>query len=348
MPADLKTGDRISEYILEEPIGQGTFGEVWRARHHVFDERVAIKVPTDPQYIKNLQSEAVIQHDVVNAHIVRSRGLDPWHDPPYLVMEYVQGPSLRDLLRERGALGVVTAVEYTSQILEALKAAHAAGVIHRDLKPENVLVSPEGVLKVTDFGLGRVEEVTTTSIMMSGSLKSVTGKSISGTLEYMSPEQRSGGDVDARTDIFAVGVILFEMLTGERPSGSELPSEGNDGVPKALDEVYRRCYGRYENRYPSAAEALAALKAATREPEPQPSPAEAIGQPALTPVAEPYVELSTTACSACKGEVQVNDFFCIHCGAQLRSNLRKCPNCGGYPQEGDQFCIFCGHRLTTT
>ncbi len=101
MPTELEAGDRISEYILEERIGQGTFGEVWRARHHVFNERVAIKVPTDPEYIKNLQSEGVIQHEVVNEHIVRTRGLDPWHDPPYMVMEYIDGPSLRDLLRKR-------------------------------------------------------------------------------------------------------------------------------------------------------------------------------------------------------------------------------------------------------
>ena len=184
--------------------------------------------------------------------------------------------------------------------------------------------------------------------MMSGSLQSVSGTSISGTLEYMSPEQRAGGDVDARTDLFALGVILFEMLTGERPSGSEVPSEVNEAVPSALDDVFRRCYARYEKRYASASEALAGLDAAMHPPEPEPAAAQALGRP--TPSADDLaqVELGVTTCSACRGQVEPSDFFCIHCGAQLRGDLKTCPNCGRFPQEGDQFCIFCGHRLGAT
>jgi serine/threonine protein kinase len=339
MPREMKTGDRISEYVLEERIGQGTFGEVWRARHHVFNERVAIKVPTDSEFIRNLQSEGVIQHEVVSEHIVRSKGLDPWHDPPYLVMEYVAGPSLRGLLREKRALDVPTAVDYARQILEALSAAHAKGVVHRDLKPENVLIGPGGVVKVADFGLGRALATTTASIMMSGSLESVSGKSISGTLEYMSPEQRAGQDADARTDLYALGVMLFEMLTGERPSGSEMPSELAPAAPAALDEVYRRCYARLEKRYATAGEALAALAAAMRPPEEHPTAR------LLSTAPEPPLVLGPITCASCKGDVQDGDFFCPHCGAQLRADLKRCPRCGGFPQEHDQFCIFCGQTL---
>ncbi|MCH7719566.1 MAG: protein kinase, partial [Planctomycetes bacterium] len=93
-----KTGDRISNYILEAPVGAGSFGQVWRARHHMFDEVVAIKIPTDSQYVRNLQREGVAVHGLRHPNIVRAIDLDPYADPPYFIMEYVDGPSLRQAL----------------------------------------------------------------------------------------------------------------------------------------------------------------------------------------------------------------------------------------------------------
>ena len=290
----LKPGDTLGEYVLDEPLGRGAFGEVWRAHHAVFNERVAVKVPTDPQYVRNLRTEGIIQHQIAHPHVVRTLTVNPGHDPPYMVMEYVDGRSLRDFLRDGRPLAVETALDYLRQILDALSAAHAAGVVHRDLKPENVLIDRANQVKVTDFGLGRVQEATSVSILASGSLVSAAGASLVGTVEYMAPEQKDPkATVDHRADLYAVGVMLFEMLTGERPTGTDGPSDLNPLVPKHLDAVYRRCHCRLVGRCRSAAEVREALTV-----HPSPSQGEGsskVGSAALTPVLSPEGRGAPTA-----------------------------------------------------
>src|SRR3954454_12069448 len=149
---------RISEYVLVEKIGGGTFGEVWKAHHHVWtDQWVAIKIPTDPQYVRNLQREGAAIHGLVHPNIVRAIGFDPYSDPPYLTMEYIPGVSLRQLISNK-TLSIPDAVAIMKQVLAGLAYAHKNGVIHRDIKPENILVheratsegfGAEGVVKVT-------------------------------------------------------------------------------------------------------------------------------------------------------------------------------------------------------
>ncbi|MBV8781537.1 MAG: serine/threonine protein kinase, partial [Phycisphaerae bacterium] len=155
---------RVSEYVLLEKIGSGAFGEVWKARHHVWaDQLVAIKIPTDGDYVRNLQREGAALHGLVHPNIVKALGFDPFGDPPYLTMEYVPGTSLRPLIRDR-KLSPDQAVAILRQILAGLSYAHSRKLIHRDLKPENILIheralrdgfSVEGVVKIGDFGLGR-------------------------------------------------------------------------------------------------------------------------------------------------------------------------------------------------
>src|SRR2546423_15333385 len=123
---------RISEYVLEEKIGGGTFGEVWRAHHHVWtDQYVAMKIPTDSQYVRNLQREGVAIHGLVHPNIVRALGFDPYADPAYLSMEYILGTSLRPLVASK-TLSYSDAVSIMRQVLAGLKYAHANGLIHRD------------------------------------------------------------------------------------------------------------------------------------------------------------------------------------------------------------------------
>jgi serine/threonine protein kinase len=348
---------RISEYVLEQRIGGGTFGEVWRAHHHIWaDQCVAVKIPTDPQYVRNLQREGAAIHGLVHPNIVRAIGFDPYADPPYLVMEYVPGVNLRSIIQERKTSPQAT-VAIMRQVAAGLAYAHAHGVIHRDVKPENILLheraftegfNADGVVKVTDFGLGKATTATVTgaSIAYSQSLNSTEGHGIAGTLDYMSPETRGGAEIDARSDIYACGVILYELLTGERPAGTEVPSDLNPAVPQYLDEVFRKSYARLDKRYASAGDFGKAL--ALIGPPPLPPHAAAIGPAAVGPAG---AKAPRTQCPQCHQPVHPGDQFCMLCGMQLVDKIRRCHKCGAYPDPLDKFCMLCGASLveeTTT
>ncbi len=356
-----KVGDRISEYILDNQVGAGSFGQVWKAHHHIWkDTVVAVKIPTDSQFVRNLQKEGITIHGLKHPGIVRAIGLDPYADVPYLIMEFVDGCSLRDLIdAHRQGMPIRAAQNIICGVLSALDHAHGNGVIHRDLKPANILISggdrepadeiQAADVKVTDFGLGRAGQLTTHSIMQSGSLLSEEGKSISGTLAYMAPEQRDGGDTDARSDLYAVGIILFEMICGERPSGSDLPSHVREGLPSWVDKVFTRLYTRRERRFASAQETLREIEVTSVPPPIRHGgmPATALGR---TPVHlerddPPAWAGGVRICPSCHGSVEPGDNFCIMCGRQVVEHPRRCSNCHGYPATEDKFCIFCGTPL---
>jgi serine/threonine protein kinase len=343
---------RISEYVLDQKLGGGTFGEVWRAHHHVWvDQLVAVKIPTDPQYVRNLQQEGAAIHGLGHPNIVRAMGFDPYGDPPYLIMEYVPGTSLRPLIAEK-KIKPEDAVKIMRQVLAGLAYAHKNGIVHRDMKPENILVheraladgfGAEGTIKVTDFGLGRAAAKTAVgSIAYSASLNDAAGREIAGTLDYLSPEQRSAGmEIDGRSDLYACGVILYELLTGERPAGTDLPSDLDKSVAKYLDEAFRRSYARLDKRFASADEFVKALSVAV-----PPLPAAVNKAPTPGPLMRPMSVMGTTLCPSCKRTIDAGDQFCMHCGIQLVANVRRCPKCGAYPDASDRFCIFCGESLT--
>ncbi|HTW94755.1 MAG TPA: serine/threonine-protein kinase [Tepidisphaeraceae bacterium] len=349
---------RISEYVLEAKVGGGGFGEVWRAHHHVWiDQLVAIKIPTDPQYLRNLQREGVAIHGLVHPNIVRAIGFDPYAETPYLIMEYVPGSSLRPYIAQK-SLSVADTIEIMKQILAGLAYAHANNLVHRDVKPENILIheraakegfSSPGVVKITDFGLGKAAVASLggpgASIAYSQSLNSPGAADIAGTLDYMSPEQRSGGTVDGRADLYACGVILYEMLTGERPAGTDCPSDVNHSAPKYLDDVFRRSYARLDKRFSTAEEFAKALTPA--QPPPLP-PVGVSGGPAGVQAGGVWPAASSpgqTTCPQCQKAVDRGDQFCMHCGVQLADVVRRCPQCGAYPDANDRFCIFCGQTL---
>lgn len=338
---------RVGEYILQSRIAAGTFGEVWRACHHVWsDQLVAVKIPTDPQYLRTLQREGIAIHGLEHPHIVRALGFDPYADPPYLAMEYVPGTSLRPYIQKR-QLSVDDAVKIMHKVLAALQHAHERDLVHRDIKPENILIHERagdegfeqpGMVKVTDFGLGRAASASAAaggagSIIYSASMNDPAAREIAGTLEYMSPEQRNGGNVDGRSDLYACGVVLFEMLTGERPAGTDVPSDLNRAVPPRLDDVFRRSYARLDKRFGSAKEFLEALPRPGAQPPPLPR------------TAGPVAAHPRHQCPSCRGRVDPSDQFCMQCGVQLVENVRRCPRCGSYPDATDQFCIFCGQTL---
>lgn len=334
----LSENDRVSNYILECRRGVGSFGEVWRARHHVLGDVVAIKIPTDAQYVRSLQREGVTVHGLKHPNIVRVIDLDPYATPPYLVMEYVEGPSLREAIDARGAdFPIESAVRIIRGVLGALGEAHRCDVIHRDIKPANVLLAhpldqlddvTEAAVRVVDFGLGRVGSEVTGSITQSGSMSADDAARVAGTLAYMSPEQREGKSVDARSDLYSCGLLLFEMLTGERPAGGEVPGALRSSVPSYLDDVFRRCYARCDRRYACADEMLAALSDRPGSPPPVPS-----------------VGKSVERCRGCDGSIDAGDNFCIHCGQRVGESVPTCRHCGAYAHRRDRFCIKCGKSL---
>jgi len=254
----VKKGDRISEYILEEPLGRGGFGEVWRARHHIWhDRQVAVKIPTRPEAVRDLSNEGLIQATLDHPGIARSLGMDTTADPPYFIVELVEGKSLRRVLEERGKLPPSEVRGVLDQVLSVLEYAHERGVIHQDIKPENILLTADGRAKLTDFGLGQTVEGE--SILLSLSLRS-EGPGPGGTIGYIAPEIRDReGRPDGRADLYSLGILVFELLTGRRPAGGEVPSDLEPGLPPWCDRVFRGLYTRREARFRDVAAVRAAL-----------------------------------------------------------------------------------------
>ncbi len=201
-------------YRIQAGIARGGMSTVYRAVDQRLDRLVAVKVMTsalsaDPAFVERFAREAQLAAKLshVNAVSVFDQGTDAGH--VFLVMELVRGRTLRDLIRERGALAPAAAVSIMEQALSALAAAHRAGLAHRDVKPENILLSDDGVVKVADFGLAHAVEADPSAASRTGVMM--------GTVAYCPPEQISRGCTDQRSDVYSAGVVLFELLTGETP-----------------------------------------------------------------------------------------------------------------------------------
>ncbi|HVE40432.1 MAG TPA: bifunctional serine/threonine-protein kinase/formylglycine-generating enzyme family protein [Planctomycetota bacterium] len=273
----IQKGDRISEYALLEKLGQGGFGEVWKAEHSQIPGKfVAIKIPTSVEAMDCLKQEAQFQHELDHPNIVKTIGLNTQNDPPYFIMEYVEGKNLRQLMLDDGILPPPYAIDIAVQVCEALGFAHGKGIIHKDIKPENILVEKKKIdvskkgkallhyVKLTDLGLGMFPARSQSEIMISEHARTSGVRILSGTLFYMAPEQMvPGRQVDPRADIYSVGVVLYEMLTGELPLGMDLPSELNPVVTPELDVICKRALSIDRDvRYQSARELAADLQKA--------------------------------------------------------------------------------------
>lgn len=288
----MRPGDHVGEYVLRERMGEGGFGEVWMAENADLPGRaVAIKIAKDPSYVSALKQEAELLHRLDHPNIVRLLTIHASADPPYLVLEHVRGESLRQRIDRLGRLDVEAAVSLVLEVLAGLQAAHEAGLVHRDVKPSNVLIGPDGRPKLADFGLGRAVRSSAGSVQVSaqGTIASVVG-----TLDYMSPEQRRGEAGDARSDLYACGVLLYEAIAGTaRPV--KLPVKG---APSALSKAIERALAVAPGeRFPSASEMAAALRSSVLLPEVPAAPREACvavpsafrSQPMPTSLAKPIL-----------------------------------------------------------
>jgi serine/threonine protein kinase/tetratricopeptide (TPR) repeat protein len=254
----LDVGARVGPYVLAEKLGEGGFGEVYRGLLPV-----AIKVARSSEDVERLRHFADMQARVKSDRIVRPLALDLAAETPYVVMELVEGATLREVLA-LGQLEPGAALVLSLEIARALADTHAAGLAHLDLKPENVLVSQEGEVKLTDFDLARsAESAEGLNLSLAFTQAAPTG----GTLAYMSPEQRAGKAADARSDVYTFGVCLFEALTGTIPQPGDRPSQYVEGLPPAVDDLFERCFARQERRYANAGELLGDLERALADYE---------------------------------------------------------------------------------
>jgi serine/threonine protein kinase/TolB-like protein/tetratricopeptide (TPR) repeat protein len=272
---NLSPGKTLSHYRLLEEIGRGGMGVVYQALDTKLDRRVALKVlpeeaTADPERLERFRREAKAVAALNHPGIVTIYSVEEAEGVHFLTMELVKGRTLQEIIPESG-MSLERIFQISIPLSEALAAAHERGIVHRDLKPSNIVVTEEGRVKVLDFGLAKLllakEELSEGSIPPTRTLATAEGK-VMGTVPYMSPEQVSGKGLDSRTDIFSLGIILYEMATGKRPftgeSSAELasailrdqPSSISDvrsDLPGHLGWVTRRCLEKDpRRRYQSA------------------------------------------------------------------------------------------------
>ena len=223
----LTVGSRLGHYSVTALIGEGGMGQVYQATDTKLNRQVALKIlpeafATDPDRLARFQREAQVLASLNHPNIAAIYGIEEQDDTRALVLELVEGPTLADRI-SKGPIPVNEALPIAKQIAEALEAAHEQGVIHRDLKPANIKVRDDGTVKVLDFGLAKAfqPDAGEVSASMSPTISLTAAATqmgmVIGTAAYMAPEQASGKAVDKRADVWAFGVVLYEMLTGTRP-----------------------------------------------------------------------------------------------------------------------------------
>src|SRR5580658_6830520 len=272
---------RLGNYEILDKLGEGGMGEVWRARDQRLQRTVAVKilpadVSSDPSRRARFEQEAHALAALNHPNIVAIYDVGNDQGRAFLVSELVEGESLRAIL-DRGLVPVRKAIEIAGQIADGMAAAHALGIVHRDLKPENIMVTRSGQVKILDFGLAK--QAATSSGENTATMALSQPGTVLGTAGYMSPEQVRADAVDARSDIFSFGAVLYEMLTGHRAFQASTSVETMHAVlnldppefdgelgklPPALSTIVRRCLEkRPEQRFQSAADLAFALRSLT-------------------------------------------------------------------------------------
>jgi serine/threonine-protein kinase len=294
-------------YTVVRKLGAGGMANVYLAEEQELGRRVAIKIlndrhANDEQFVERFRREAKNAAALSHPNIVSIYDRGEAEGTYYIAMEYLEGRSLKELIVSRGPAPVTVAVEYARQILSALRFAHRHGIVHRDIKPHNVLVDAEGRVKVTDFGIARA-----------GTSQMTEAGSIVGTAQYLSPEQARGTNVDQRSDVYSLGIVLYELLTGSVPFNGdtpveiamkhlstvpEPPSAKRPDVPRDLDLIVLRALAKDpDDRYQNAEEMDADLERFLRGAAVSPVTEEAATQILRLPDDQPYAATAATMIS---------------------------------------------------
>ena len=275
---DNYTGKRLDgRYEIQEVIGVGGMAVVYKAYDNIDDRIVAVKILKD-EYLANEEFRRRFKNEskaiavLSHPNIVKVFNVSYGDRLQYIVMEYVEGITLKEYIEQQGKLGIKETVHFTMQILRALQHAHDKGIVHRDIKPQNIMLLSNGNIKVTDFGIARFSYSDT---------KTMTDSAI-GSVHYISPEQARGGTTDDRADIYSVGVVMYEMLTGQVPFQSDnsvsvalmqlqneakRPRELNNNIPVGLEQIVMHAMRKNtRERYQSAAEMLLDIEEFKRNP----------------------------------------------------------------------------------
>ena len=274
-------GKRLDgRYSIESLVGVGGMANVYRGTDLKTGNQIAVKVLKDEfldneELVRRFKNESKAISILSHPNIVKVYDVSVTDKLQYIVMEYVDGITLKEYLKQRGgALTWKEVVHFATQVLSALQHAHSKGIIHRDVKPQNVLISTTGEIKLTDFGIAKDADATT---------KTFDGKNVVGSVHYISPEQAKGEEVGTESDIYSVGIMLFEMLVGKPPYEGEnpvqvalrhindtvpAPTEFDSAIPPAVSDVVLKATAKKrEERYSSAAEMRQDLERAMAQPK---------------------------------------------------------------------------------
>ncbi|MET0625466.1 MAG: protein kinase, partial [Pyrinomonadaceae bacterium] len=369
-------GKKVGSYVIEEPVGRGGMGVVYRGRHEKLPRVVAIKSinPRGSHDLRRLrhrfEREAYVQAQLDHPGVVKIYDYIVSEQTYFIVMEYVDGRSLGQCIAEHpGGLGVERSLDLFEQILEAVSYAHTfvyrdesgtthQGIVHRDLKPPNIMVTDGDRIKVTDFGI----------VKLVGASATDTSKIAYGSPRYVSPEQAAGEHLDQRSDIYSLGVILYEMLTGEPPFGGRAgskdawarteilrahreqtprpPSELNAEVPAEIERVVMRALEKKpERRYASAADFYRAVRKARGRVHTSLSPEHMSVPPADA------ASKATGVLGEATSELSGDPYHTQPIAAEASDESddpEVCRVCGSGVGEGETLCGVCGHDLTAS
>ena len=266
-----------NRYEILEKIGNGGMATVYKAKCHVLNRFVAVKVlrdefTTDEEFVKRFNTEAQSAASLTHPNIVSVYDVGSEGDLHYIVMELIKGKTLKDIINEDGALSWKWSVNVAIQVASALETAHKNNIVHRDIKPHNIIITEDGIAKVTDFGIAKA---------VSNSTITAFGSTI-GSVHYFSPEHAKGGFTDPKSDLYSLGVVLYEMVTGKVPFNADTavsialkhmqekpkePMELNPSVPKSVNDIIMKAMQKDLNlRYQTATEMLRDLSRALKNP----------------------------------------------------------------------------------